>query len=372
MPTPTYVPLAYRVDGRCIPLKWKAWINDDGSVDWELWAILQALVPKRNWQGKHIRAQKVLSADFGGWLMWASRVRGSEAVVRPSAKSLRSLGKPTDDRTHDTVVLSTYGVLSLFAWAMAFRKTRINRECAEQCFRSFLLVTYPELLDMDFDMPSYLATAQDECDEDAEVGMCCHLRRLQGLQSEGDAVDQARDFLRAAFMFDGKCQATTSLIDDLATTLSSGIDQHLAGRDFPSDPVLHAERRKGTKRHRTHDEDLKKEVVRRASRGQASVGSVARATGLAKQHGSVKWHLGVLPSYLAASWRSWRDCAVLSLSADASKFGMPAEETMAYALTDGWSSGWLPPQVWRVHAQRIAYPHGVGSRFAHTRDFSLI
>lgn len=122
MAAPLYVPLAYQVSGRCIPLKWKAWSNEDGSADWELWAILQALVPKRNWQGKHIRAQKVLSSDFGGWFKWVSHLHGSEAVVRPSAKSLRSLGMATDARTHDTAAISTYGVLSLLPWAMAFRK----------------------------------------------------------------------------------------------------------------------------------------------------------------------------------------------------------------------------------------------------------
>lgn len=162
-------------------------------------------------------------------------------------------------------------------------------------------------------------------------------------------------------MCEAECKASTSFVDELVATLSSGIDQHLADRGFPNDPILHAERRKGTKRHRCHDEDLKKEVVKRASRGQASVGSVARAAGLAKQHGSVKWHLGKLPSYVATSWRSWGDCAVVSVSADASKFGMPAEETMSYAVTDGCSSSWLPPQVARAQAHRNRSPHGVGS-----------
>lgn len=120
----------------------------------------------------------------------------------------------------------------------------------------------------------------------------------------------------------------------------------MATQDFPTDPILYAERRRGRKRHRVHDEDLRNEIVKRATRGQATVGSVMRAVGLVGPgKRGADWQVKHLQAYCAAGWRCWQDCVVVSISADASKFGQPAEETMSYVATDGWRSAWLPPQV---------------------------
>ena len=105
----------------------------------------------------------------------------------------------------------------------------------------------------------------------------------------------------------------------------------------------------GAKRRRVIDEYLKAAVILRGAKGQASVGAVARSLGLDHDgHAGRDWGTSKMTTYLAACWRTWEHIEVVGISADASRFGNPQEETVAYAATDGWVGGWLPVQALRA------------------------
>ena len=48
---------------------------------------------------------------------------------------------------------------------------------------------------------------------------------------------------------------------------------------------------------------------------------------------------------MAACWRVFDGKTCVTISTDASRLGMRAEETVTYAATDGATACWLPPQV---------------------------
>ena len=74
-----------------------------------------------------------------------------------------------------------------------------------------------------------------------------------------------------------------------------------------------------------------------------SVGAALNVQG--QQHGGRCWDVQMLPAYMLASWKLWESSEVMCVASDASRLGQPAEDTVTYAVTDGVSSSWLPPQA---------------------------
>jgi hypothetical protein len=97
-------------------------------------------------------------------------------------------------------------------------------------------------------------------------------------------------------------------------------------------------------RKRTMDEDFKRAVVRKASVGQSSAGSVARHHDISTASAD-RWTVEDLPPYMVAMWMCFAASKVLAWAMDAGRFGQPQEETMTYAVTDGFVAGWSLPQV---------------------------
>ena len=342
---PVYVPLSCTLDRVPVPQRWKAWVNPNGSVDWEIWSFLNNIFPNTNLQKEHVRVLKLLAKDFRGWHRWVGSMHDLDTVLHRPAKSLRAQNQSSSSRTHNTAAVSTYGALTLFAWGVAHRRTAANKAGSRACLVGFLEALLPELLDEEIDVMSFIRNASGLCAEDTQDGACCHLATIRTLPMIGTTIEHVSAVLSTAFMYDS-CPGASSLIDDLVFTLSSRMDASLPTRGFPTDPIKYAERRTGDKRHRIIDEDVKLEVVKRARRGQATAGSVMRANNLAtRDHHGSSWHIEGLGSYVAALWREFESCEVTSISADASRFGQPAEETMAYAVTDGCTGAWLPVQV---------------------------
>ena len=331
------------VDTAC---KWKVWLNGDESADWEAWSFLPAIVPRRDLTRANIRAQKILKNDSRGWYEWLCYHHDIGSMVHNSKKSCRWYGQEYSARTHDTCAINTYGVITLFSWAATHRRTLVNRHNAQGCLAGFLHRMLPELAGVALNIGSFIDIAAPECDLHAYGNCVCGHSQSIRCAVHVDPFRCLADVLSAAWVQQCHCAAAASCIDDIAQTLASEVDKRLREKEFPDDPVKNAERRMGTQRHRQRDEDPKRAVVQRSAPGQASGGAVMRAIGLATPgYAESTWAHADLKPYVSASWRTWKDCQVMSISADASKFGRPAEETMSYAVTDGHEAGWLPVQV---------------------------
>ena len=115
------------------------------------------------------------------------------------AKSMRNRGEAATQRTHQTAAVSTYGLLSLFAWAAANRRTTLNRDNATQCLKGFLDVTFSELRAMDLDVESFCETAKGECTANSIDGVCWHLRSVKAVLHVGSGCDKFQGLLLKAF-----------------------------------------------------------------------------------------------------------------------------------------------------------------------------
>ena len=101
-------------------------------------------------------------------------------------------------------------------------------------------------------------------------------------------------------------------------------------------------------RKRTIDEDFKREVMQKSSTGQSSAGAVAKVIGCVDRKTATNWGLELLPAHQIQGQLYWQLQQVLSVAYDASRFGVPKEETKLYAVTDGRFAGWTPGQVFHA------------------------
>eukprot|EP00959_Pyramimonas_sp_CCMP1952_P285203 5963279-Pyramimonas_sp.AAC.1 len=105
----------------------------------------------------------------------------------------------------------------------------------------------------------------------------------------------------------------------------------------------------GSAKRRRIDEDLKHRIVHNSMQaGTASTPQMmARAMGGMHQTTPGKWfstHMGI---YKKSLEMSMQNAQRVSVSYDASRVGMPKEETLTIAVLDSLKdrAGWLPPQA---------------------------
>ena len=123
--------------------------------------------------------------------------------------------------------------------------------------------------------------------------------------------------------------------------------------DFIEDPTKAPPVAPGRDAKLRIDEDVKRFVLRRVAEGRASTcASLLRALGEDElsDAASRKWEGLDVMARMHAMRRVWGpQPGTVSIATDASRFGCPAEETMAYACwhCDSGTAMWLPAQATR-------------------------
>ena len=122
------------------------------------------------------------------------------------------------------------------------------------------------------------------------------------------------------------------------------MNQRALAGDYHHDILLCLEHR-DAKRRRL-DEDVKSHMV--ATYGRAKQGWSTQAVVTAPTCTVSRWSAELLCGYMHAAYKHFSEhCESISLVLDASRFGQPREETLAFAIWDckGAKATWLPVQA---------------------------
>lgn len=339
-----------RPDGPASDLfEWKTWAYSNGKLMWELRRPLLYLVERRP-----VKVCSLLKRDFKDWVELCVSLLGEGCITMSARQVAAQPPDDEDDAMGDPMVrqehtCSTCALFLLFVWAQLHRRKAADRaRCFALCAGLFLrLLTVRQQA---LCMTACPQSSNEMCKREPIVNQVCVClqtvsRGIAGVA--GEPGMQALGALAEMCVFID-CPGVKVWALAQVSSLGAAIDGAVRELRGCSDPLRSRQVLAGPKRNLRVDEDVKVASFNAVREGRAhSVESLQVALGDSRSKGARHWVHERMQVAMAGGWLTGARCGCLSIAADGSRFGNPAEETIAYAWWDASSStgGWLPVQV---------------------------
>ena len=344
-----HFPVAPHIDAEGVAFvnTWDCWRERSGTVRWNGWAFLPLLLPGVNTTARNFRLLKQAKRRFGN-VFEAIEATGDPAsnFWLPPLRSLSATGQDATDDAHISPTFSTRGLLVLLPAAAHLRTLTTDRAAGQRVWAAWWSMLSPELRVDDLDLASFVADPPPPCDGVVENGVCEHaLEILAPPVGEIPVQDYVLRFLAGAVAKAPQCAHVALLLKRLTETLAQVFEETFQERSFSTDVVQGHVKRRGKTRLRHCNEDYKSLVRRRAVDLTVTAGTLDAAISGRRRNSTHRWGVEDNPAWLIRLQEDFRDVRVLSIACDAGRMGMPKEETMLYAISDGFVNAWLPIQV---------------------------
>ena len=347
--------------GENIHIDFKAYRYEAGEVFWELKRVFAPVLGLE----KSEKAQlcRIHKANRVSWEHDFEKFFGQvDGVLLPSLTSCKASGQhdPADNPfIRQEYTISTAGLLAVLLNMAQARKLVVERERAFAVLVAWLSSTLafePAAAVCRDAMPvsAHLCQQQPVVD-----GFCTHIfaTRVQCPQAVtmgSDPWSKLALLLKQLHAWSSECWASTAALSSILKTLSADLDGGLGGRDFSQNILMDKSAdghrgAQGQKKRRRLDEDLKRlATVDSVVQGRVHSGSqLCRATGCADDSAARKWETTFLAKVVASSVQAFSEVRSLCVTEDASRFGQPQKDLMAYLAWSGDINVGtaLPPQA---------------------------
>lgn len=334
------------------PFEWKAWVYSSDRVMWELRRPVIFIL-----QRCPVKLSSLLKRDLSEWCDLCSAVLGAGSITLSARQVICRTADADNEGLDDPLVrqehsCSTPALLLFFAWWRMHRRRHADRE---RCL-GLAVALLDRLLSAERQLSCLAAcpaTGSSSCTKEPIVnGVCLRLhtvaRTVAGLA--GDPGRRAIESLGEMLAF-ADCEGVAQWVTDQLDKLGSAIDAAVRAMEGCSDPLQSKHVLVGKKKNLRIDEDVKTAYFEAVRDGRAhSVESLQSALDDPRGKAARNWIHERMQVAMAAGWVTGARGGCFSIAADGSRFGNPAEETVAYAWWHPSSStaGWLPVQAGTV------------------------
>lgn len=328
--------------------EWKAWVYEGDRVMWELRRPLLLLFERRP-----LAVSEMLKRDLREWVLVCESLFGEGSITMSARQAMArqiAADVEADPYLRGEHSCSTSALLVLFAWVMLHRRKNVERTRALALAASFFERLLPAGRQLEC-LRACPAEASDECQaEPMQNGVCFCLRFAAAKASDAASSEpglQGLVRLKELLVF-ADCMAVRHWIRAQVVAFQAVIDAAVRSLEGCADPLRSRAALTGQKRNLRIDEDFKAATFTAVQQGRAhSVETLQGALGDPRGAGSKTWHHERMQLAMASGWLVGSRGGTFCIAADGSRFGNPAEETIAYAWWHPASEvgGWLPVQA---------------------------
>lgn len=328
----------------------KAWRYKSGHVMWELRRFVAAL----QYSGRLSECKLFLDLVVSFGLHHSSHFELTQEVV-PSRKALAARGADASSfvvEAREEFQATTLGIVFILL-RLECRRRGSGRLIARAIFRgwvfAFLANGFPEeLLN-----PQLTDEERDLCGQPAEQPCRCpHMAEaVWAAQGAGEnSADHLALLVLSISRASSVCAACDAWLSRAAAALAQAIDKSIPDTGGVIDPLrMGTHLASGSGRKRRYDEDYKLAVSVTAIQDKKamSIAGFAQADAHLNPKTAKFWDHSSLGWYQAAAFANMSKVSEVSVTLDASRFGMPAGEYIMFAMSSVavGRALWLPPQV---------------------------
>lgn len=359
---PTYIPIIVLEDGgQRTSMELKAWVADEAPAIWEVRRILIMLMPRRG----GFKVGAVLRRDLAPFREQLALIGfDPEQHIAPSTRAVRHGFNRSDSNVRDDAIAddikdewscSTPALLLLLLWWTVNRKMVREKKLGASILVAFIkslaaAAALTEIVDIDI---SYIeADARALCAmEPVSADWCCHTSSYATAlkpSAHGCIWGFTVAALHKMFGLALQCKAMELALQRIVRRIAVAVDSGIIRGDWNHDPLRADAILRGVKRNLRIDEDYKRAALRASSSGRASSSRVLmRALGDVDPSLCLYWSKAELSSVVVCGWMTFSNIRTLCIAPDASRFGNPAEDTLAIPIysPDCDFGHWCPLQV---------------------------
>ena len=332
--------------------------NAHRSVKWELRRVFDSLFQKECSCAHEWRDVK----RYLGNVLNSFDLTVDDAVVTSHRAASRQGPVPLESlATHQIETRALLALLLHFAvrghkTAMRQRASTLLRSWLHACYGEFSSAEamFPAELPLPLRRPCRLCVRQSGLP--LQNGYCSHMSACiaQGY-SKDDADEVACAILQSLIQLREACTAAIHFLQQAASALEQHLHRH--ADTLGHDDLLAEGTRVRGKGKRALDPDRKMAMVEKTlhDKKAKTVGAMARALGEAAASHSSETLSQYTGGYHWSVLQAFQGKTVLGICFDASRMGMPKEETLTLAVTDPFTlqAAWLAPQAFSGNTNPI-------------------
>jgi hypothetical protein len=203
---------------------WKAWrCPRNGDIEWDMLCFLPHLLPSVNIRSAHFRVNRVVRVDFGAWSHGLLQLEGLQLadVFNPSFKSCAQRDVQVGPENHKVASMSSYGLLSLFAWSST-RTKHILAQGGSLCLLAVLHATLPGLSEPTLMLSHLFDNSRELCDSNVTDRYCEHMHAARTSWANGgdDVAVRVSNLLTDLANHIKACPASLHMYAGLLSTIS--------------------------------------------------------------------------------------------------------------------------------------------------------
>ena len=330
---------------KVVPLK--ATQGDDKRLYWSFWELASHILPDVDVKKENFRPNKAIQTTYYGWMRFVDELAPPlKDHWVPSIKACSARKISDAPVAQNCWSFSTFGIMSLLAWAATHRGTILARRNAKHLCEAFLCNFAHGVQLEDVEIPAMMDGCLHLCRQSAVNGVCYHVQKLFELDlAHMGPGDELLNLLIEVMGRQDSCKTIASFANEIFSSLAKFIEETFEAHGFSQNSLKDGIIHRGAKRRRTTDVSITAATLRNTTDKLVSPVMLLNMVhgGNLKQQDFITRGL---VHHVSAAHRHFADeDIVLTCGFDGAKFGSPQEETELYHLTDGAVQNWSPPMV---------------------------